>query len=78
VLVDTSDRRLGLLVSLQIYRDLFHGMLLPFIVSHGGVGGIDEVDTLERGGGGYLSLFHDFVGGMRWILIQGSMSMSSG
>lgn len=60
MLVDLSGRRLGLLVVLQIWRDLFLNVSLAFVVVHDGPGGQGEVVLLERrcwsGGGGYVVL----------------------
>jgi hypothetical protein len=54
VLVDISDRQLGLLVVLQIWRDLFLGVSLAFADGRG------EVVSLEQrywsGGGGFTVL----------------------
>jgi hypothetical protein len=56
VLVELFDRQLGLVIILQIWRDLFLDMSLAFIVIDDSAGGQGEVDDLERecwsGGGG--------------------------
>jgi hypothetical protein len=49
MLVDLAGRRLGLLVALQILRDLFLDMSLAFVVAHDGAGDRGEVDALKQG-----------------------------
>jgi hypothetical protein len=60
VLIGPSDRQLGLLAGLQIWRDQFLGMSLAFMVIRDGAGGRVEVVLLERGclfgGGGFVVL----------------------
>jgi hypothetical protein len=75
VLVISSDRQLGLLGALQIWRDLFLDVSLAFIVFHDGARIGARWMLLSEDVGPEvvnLSLFPDFVDGMRWILVQGS------
>jgi hypothetical protein len=46
----SKDRQLNLLIVCQIWRDLFLGVSLAFVVIHGNAEGRDEVDALEQGG----------------------------
>jgi hypothetical protein len=61
VLFSPSDRYLGLLVILQIWRDHFLGVSLAFVVFGNNDGGRGEVFFLEQRcsyrGGGYAVLF---------------------
>jgi hypothetical protein len=64
---------------LHIWRDLFLGVSLAFVVIHNGAGGRGEVDALEKEcwseGGGSI-VIPDFVDGMRWILVQDNTGTS--
>jgi hypothetical protein len=75
VLFGSSDRQLGLLVILQIWRDLFLGLSLSY------AGGRGEVVSLERGywsEGGVLPFFLDFIDGRQRVLVQDSTETSHG
>jgi hypothetical protein len=79
VLVDPSDRWLGLLAFLLIWRDLFLCVSLVFVVIHIGAGGRARWMLWSEDVGPEvveLSLILDFVDGMRRILVQGSMGTS--
>ena len=81
MLVGLSDRQLGLLVVLQIWRDQFLVVSLAFVIIRDGAGGWGEVVLLERGcssGGGGSSFLSDFVDGRRQILVQDSTGTSPG
>jgi hypothetical protein len=81
VLVGPSDRQRDLLTVLQIYRDLFLDVSLASVVFCGGAVGRGEVGALEEDVGpevADLSLFPDFIAGMRWFLVQGSTGTSPG
>jgi hypothetical protein len=75
VLVDYSDRELGLIVFLRIWRDQFLDISLAFVLSTA-VLGIGAMWMLWSENVGPevvdLSLFPDFVEWIRWILVQGS------
>jgi hypothetical protein len=72
VLIDRSDRQLGLLVILRIWRDQFLGVSPAFVVIHDGVGGRARWMLWSEDIGQKLvdlSFFPDFVDEMLWIFV---------